>query len=663
MDKRKAAHIQATASSPTPDVDDRARKRRKQSTVQQNGSDCTGKSAQALGQGLLDAIMNHQERNRHIRQHFEKLPNQADYPDYYQKIKNPISLHEIQTKLNNNHYATLQDVEADLLLMCQNAATYNKPKSQVHSDSIRVKNVIDAYMVEVSKSKEAKKEAENTPAGRAIRGRGTQTLQQAMMGVVEDMMALVDEAGEPVAHYFLNLPSKKLYGEYFRIIKQPISLNMIKKKVTQGEYTRWVDFENAVALIKKNAEEFNDEGSDIVKDARKLNTYFVKRLAEGKAKVGDAPSATNGAPSGIKLRINVGGHRAQSPQKSHAQETSGPKIRLNVGKTAAAQQTPKVRAPSSSPAAPSVSPITNGNSASSSPSKQTSNGNVSPKKAPSPPTPTPVVLPPPVVPVAAPTPTVPVAATSLPVGGLAPIPVRITRSRTPEKPELGRSGSPHNETITLRANSMTRTPRSQQMSPPAPGSMPPPPQRLSTTPAPQSPTPLNVPVPAPPTHRLGSYDEPKYRAEGKDALSALITNLRVTSVSATSGEVKYTRDFSPDNHKLTSQFFIHLPADCQAIVITPTLSTGLSGRQHKFNVEHRVNNNAAKQIPVWNTQLKKKEELAYEVRLNPGAVNTIDCAAIAAARSGMVNGSGGGGSPAGMWELERFRLFVSLLPN
>lgn len=80
--------------------------------------------------------------------------------------------------------------------------------------------------------------------------------------------------GEPVAHYFLNLPSKKLYGEYFRIIKQPISLNMIKKKVTQGEYTRWVDFENAVALIKKNAEEFNDEGSDIVKDARKLNVSW-----------------------------------------------------------------------------------------------------------------------------------------------------------------------------------------------------------------------------------------------------------------------------------------------------------------------------------------------------------------------------------------------------
>lgn len=155
----------------------------------------------------------------------------------------------------------------------------------------------------------------------------------------------------------------------------------------------------------------------------------------------------------------------------------------------------------------------------------------------------------------------------------------------------------------------------------------------------------------------------KLIARNIDASSALITNLRVTSVSATSGEVKYTRDFSPDDHKLTSQFFIHLPADCQAIVITPTLSTGLSGRQHKFNVEHKVNNNAAKQIPMWNTQLKKKEELAYEVRLNPGAVNTIDCAAIAAARSGMVNGSGGGGSPAGMWELERFRLFVSLLPN
>lgn len=76
--------------------------------------------------------------------------------------------------------------------------------------------------------------------------------------------------GELVAHYFLNLPSKKLYGDYFRIIKTPISLNMIKKKIIQGEYLKWSDFEHAVGLIKKNAEEFNDEGSDIVKDARRL---------------------------------------------------------------------------------------------------------------------------------------------------------------------------------------------------------------------------------------------------------------------------------------------------------------------------------------------------------------------------------------------------------
>lgn len=77
--------------------------------------------------------------------------------------------------------------------------------------------------------------------------------------------------GELVAHYFLNLPSKKLYGDYFRIIKTPISLNMIKKKIVLGEYPKWTDFEQAVALIKKNAEEFNDEGSDIVKDARRLD--------------------------------------------------------------------------------------------------------------------------------------------------------------------------------------------------------------------------------------------------------------------------------------------------------------------------------------------------------------------------------------------------------
>jgi hypothetical protein len=50
---------------------------------------------------------------------------------------------------------------------------------------------------------------------------------------------------------------------------------MIKKKVSLGEYSSWSAFEKVVTLIRKNAEEFNAEGSDIIKDARVLEVRMV----------------------------------------------------------------------------------------------------------------------------------------------------------------------------------------------------------------------------------------------------------------------------------------------------------------------------------------------------------------------------------------------------
>lgn len=100
-------------------------------------------------------------------------------------------------------------------------------------------------------------------------------------------------------------------------------------------------------------------------------------------------------------------------------------------------------------------------------------------------------------------------------------------------------------------------------------------------------------------------------------------------------------------------------------MVTPTLSVAnLAHRSYKLSVEHKVNNNTGKQISPWTAQQKKKEEPPFEVRLNPGIVNTIECTLVTAAappRPGMVNGVSSGGS--GGWELERFRVFVSLLPN
>ena len=83
-------------------------------------------------------------------------------------------------------------------------------------------------------------------------------------------MLMFCSSGGAVAQAFKNLPSRKYYAEYFRVIARPISLSQIRSKVSQSKYDGWSGFEDDVLLIRKNAEEYNAEGSDIVKDARTL---------------------------------------------------------------------------------------------------------------------------------------------------------------------------------------------------------------------------------------------------------------------------------------------------------------------------------------------------------------------------------------------------------
>ncbi|CAB5112674.1 unnamed protein product [Rhizophagus irregularis] len=58
------------------------------------------------------------------------------YPDYYEEIKNPISLDVIKQKIDDGEYLNEEAFEADLELMCENAKKYNVEGSQIHNDAI-----------------------------------------------------------------------------------------------------------------------------------------------------------------------------------------------------------------------------------------------------------------------------------------------------------------------------------------------------------------------------------------------------------------------------------------------------------------------------------------------------------------------------------------------
>lgn len=85
---------------------------------------------------------------------------------------------------------------------------------------------------------------------------------------------------------FINLPSRKL-EDYYKLIKHPVSLKSVQKR-THGQHGRnppteitdfktWDAFEQEVSFIWRNAQEYNEDGSDMYKLAGDLEVNWLRQ--------------------------------------------------------------------------------------------------------------------------------------------------------------------------------------------------------------------------------------------------------------------------------------------------------------------------------------------------------------------------------------------------
>ncbi|KAK7985024.1 hypothetical protein PG988_002646 [Apiospora saccharicola] len=145
--KRKASGASGIENG--VDTPDRAAKRRK---LQEEFGDLTKgetpQSTTAYGHSILESIRSTTDKNgRKVAPFFEKLPSKADDPEYYKKIRLPLSLQLIERKLNKHEYRTLSSLEGDFKRLVSNAKETNSRQSEVFSDSERVRKAVSNLMV------------------------------------------------------------------------------------------------------------------------------------------------------------------------------------------------------------------------------------------------------------------------------------------------------------------------------------------------------------------------------------------------------------------------------------------------------------------------------------------------------------------------------------
>jgi hypothetical protein len=81
---------------------------------------------------------------------FEKLPSKSSNPDYYKKVRLPLSLELLEKKLKNYEYPNLSALESDFKRLVQNAKEINARTSEAFNDAERIRKAVSNLMVKTN---------------------------------------------------------------------------------------------------------------------------------------------------------------------------------------------------------------------------------------------------------------------------------------------------------------------------------------------------------------------------------------------------------------------------------------------------------------------------------------------------------------------------------
>ncbi|XP_048403261.1 protein polybromo-1 isoform X5 [Stegostoma tigrinum] len=240
---------------------------------------------------------------------FFRLPSKKDYPDYYQQIKNPMSLHQIRLKLKNNEFENLDQMEADMNLMFENAKRYNIPNSAIFKRVLKLQQIMQAKKKELARREytedgDSMVSSVTSDTGSAKRKRlmikythrflnssikklekNRRKTESQLKHRLKVLYNTIVESCDPTTgrrycELFLVKPSKKDYPDYYKVILEPIDLKMLEHNIRSEKYSSEEAFIDDLKLMFRNARHYNEEGSQVYNDANILEKILKEKRKE-----------------------------------------------------------------------------------------------------------------------------------------------------------------------------------------------------------------------------------------------------------------------------------------------------------------------------------------------------------------------------------------------
>uniref|UniRef100_A0A7N8XDK7 Transcription activator BRG1-like n=1 Tax=Mastacembelus armatus TaxID=205130 RepID=A0A7N8XDK7_9TELE len=109
---------------------------------------------------IVDAVIKYKDRyGRQLSEVFIQLPSRKELPEYYELIRKPVDFRKIKERIRSHRYRSLGDLERDVMLLFQNAQTFNLEGSlQIYEDSIVLQSVFTSLRQKIEKEEESEGE-------------------------------------------------------------------------------------------------------------------------------------------------------------------------------------------------------------------------------------------------------------------------------------------------------------------------------------------------------------------------------------------------------------------------------------------------------------------------------------------------------------------------
>ncbi|XP_038154216.1 probable global transcription activator SNF2L2 isoform X2 [Cyprinodon tularosa] len=110
---------------------------------------------------IIDTVINYRDGSgRQLSEVFVQLPSRKELPEYYELIRKPVDFKKIKERVRNHKYRSLGDLEKDVMLLCQNAQTFNLEGSQIYQDSIVLQSVFKSARQKIAKDEDSEDDSD-----------------------------------------------------------------------------------------------------------------------------------------------------------------------------------------------------------------------------------------------------------------------------------------------------------------------------------------------------------------------------------------------------------------------------------------------------------------------------------------------------------------------